>query len=56
MNTQDYARWFRASTPYISAYRQQTFVVLLPGKRSPILTSSTSCMIWPCCTCWASGW
>ena len=32
MNTQDYARWFRASTPYISAYRQQTFVVLLPGE------------------------
>ena len=32
MNTQDYARWFRASTPYISAHRQQTFVVLLPGE------------------------
>lgn len=32
MNTQDYARWFRATTPYISAHRQQTFVVLLPGE------------------------
>ena len=32
MNTQDYARWFRASTPYISTHRQQTFVVLLPGE------------------------
>ncbi len=32
MNTQDYARWFRASTPYISAHRRQTFVVLLPGE------------------------
>ena len=32
MKTQDYARWFRASTPYISAHRQQTFVVLLPGE------------------------
>lgn len=32
MNTQDYARWFRATTPYISTHRQQTFVVLLPGE------------------------
>ena len=32
MNTQDYARWFRATTPYISAHRRQTFVVLLPGE------------------------
>ena len=26
-----YARWFRASTPYISAHRKRTFVVLLGG-------------------------
>jgi amino-acid N-acetyltransferase len=26
-----YARWFRDSTPYISAHRKKTFVVLLPG-------------------------
>lgn len=26
-----YARWFRASTPYISAHRNRTFVVLLGG-------------------------
>ena len=26
-----YARWFRDSTPYISAHRHKTFVVLLPG-------------------------
>ena len=32
MNTQDYARWFRASTPYISTHRGRTFVVLLPGE------------------------
>ncbi len=32
MDTQDYARWFRASTPYISAHRGRTFVVLLPGE------------------------
>ncbi len=32
MNTQDYARWFRATTPYISTHRRQTFVVLLPGE------------------------
>lgn len=32
LNTQDYARWFRATTPYISTHRQQTFVVLLPGE------------------------
>lgn len=28
----DYARWFRGSTPYISAHRNKTFVVLLPGE------------------------
>jgi amino-acid N-acetyltransferase len=27
-----YARWFRASTPYISAHRNRTFVVLLGGE------------------------
>ena len=32
MNTQHYARWFRASTPYISAHRGRIFVVLLPGE------------------------
>jgi amino-acid N-acetyltransferase len=26
-----YARWFRASTPYISAHRNRTFVILLGG-------------------------
>ena len=30
--TQDYARWFRGSTPYIRAHRDKTFVVLLPGE------------------------
>ena len=28
----DYAQWFRASTPYISAHRDKTFVVLVPGE------------------------
>lgn len=32
MQTIDYARWFRGSTPYISAHRGKTFVVLLPGE------------------------
>ena len=32
MKTEQYARWFRASTPYISAYRGRTFVVLLSGE------------------------
>ena len=32
MSTQDYARWFRGSTPYISAHRDKTFVVLLGGE------------------------
>lgn len=31
VNTNDYARWFRDSTPYISAHRNKTFVVLLGG-------------------------
>ena len=31
MNTHSYARWFRDSTPYISAHRNKTFVVLLGG-------------------------
>lgn len=31
METSGYARWFRASTPYISAHRNRTFVVLLGG-------------------------
>ncbi|MCZ6643889.1 MAG: amino-acid N-acetyltransferase [Gammaproteobacteria bacterium] len=32
MNTSEYARWFRDSTPYISAHRNKTFVVLLGGE------------------------
>ncbi len=32
METSGYARWFRASTPYISAHRNRTFVVLLGGE------------------------
>ncbi|MEQ8858377.1 MAG: amino-acid N-acetyltransferase [Pseudomonadales bacterium] len=32
METSGYARWFRASTPYISAHRGRTFVVLLGGE------------------------
>lgn len=32
MDTSGYARWFRASTPYISAHRNRTFVVLLGGE------------------------
>ncbi len=32
MENQDYARWFRGSTPYISAHRNKTFVVLLMGE------------------------
>ncbi len=31
MNTEEYARWFRASTPYISAHHGKVFVVLLPS-------------------------
>ncbi|MGA0838596.1 MAG: amino-acid N-acetyltransferase [Pseudomonadales bacterium] len=31
METSGYAKWFRASTPYISAHRNRTFVVLLGG-------------------------
>ncbi len=31
VNTHSYARWFRDSTPYISAHRNKTFVVLLGG-------------------------
>ena len=31
MDTSGYARWFRASTPYISRHRNKTFVVLLDG-------------------------
>jgi amino-acid N-acetyltransferase len=32
VDTSGYARWFRASTPYISAHRNRTFVVLLAGE------------------------
>lgn len=32
METHAYARWFRGSTPYISAHRDKTFVVLLSGE------------------------
>jgi amino-acid N-acetyltransferase len=32
VDTSGYARWFRASTPYISAHRNRTFVVLLSGE------------------------
>lgn len=32
METNAYARWFRGSTPYISAHRNRTFVVLLSGE------------------------
>ena len=32
MDTTDYARWFRGSTPYISAHRHKTFVVMLTGE------------------------
>jgi len=32
VDTSGYARWFRASTPYISAHRGRTFVVLLGGE------------------------
>lgn len=32
MDATDYARWFRGSTPYISAHRNKTFVVLLTGE------------------------
>ncbi|MFW6094634.1 MAG: amino-acid N-acetyltransferase [Pseudomonadota bacterium] len=32
MDTSGYARWFRASTPYISAHSGKTFVVLLGGE------------------------
>ena len=32
MKTEEYARWFRASTPYISAHRGRTFVVALGGE------------------------
>jgi amino-acid N-acetyltransferase len=31
VDTSDYARWFRDSTPYISRHRNSTFVVLLDG-------------------------
>lgn len=31
-DTNEYARWFRDSTPYISAHRLKTFVVLLGGE------------------------
>ena len=32
MQTNEYAQWFRRSTPYISTHRGKTFVVLLPGE------------------------
>ncbi|WP_084005446.1 amino-acid N-acetyltransferase [Gilvimarinus polysaccharolyticus] len=31
-NIQDYAKWFRHSSPYINAHRGKTFVVMLPGE------------------------
>ncbi len=31
MDSADFARWFRDSTPYISAHRRRTFVVMLGG-------------------------
>ena len=31
MDSADFARWFRDSTPYISAHRNRTFVVMLGG-------------------------
>lgn len=31
MDSADFARWFRDSTPYISAHRHRTFVVMLGG-------------------------
>ena len=41
MDTSGYARWFRASMPYISRHRNKTFVVLLDGAAlaSPNLTN-----------------
>jgi amino-acid N-acetyltransferase len=32
MAANEYARWFRGSTPYISAHRNKTFVILLTSK------------------------
>ncbi|NKC00270.1 MAG: amino-acid N-acetyltransferase [Pseudomonadales bacterium] len=32
MAANDYARWFRGSTPYISAHRNKTFVILLTSE------------------------
>ena len=32
MDSADFARWFRDSTPYISAHRNRTFVVMLGGE------------------------
>ncbi len=32
MANNDYINWFRASSPYINAYRGKTFVVYLPGE------------------------
>ena len=37
MDTGGYAQWFRASTPYISAHRNRTFVVLLSGEAIDLL-------------------
>lgn len=32
MHTQDYVKWFRASSPYINAHRDKTFVVAFGGE------------------------
>jgi amino-acid N-acetyltransferase len=31
VNSQDYVKWFRHSSPYINAHRDKTFVIMLPG-------------------------
>lgn len=32
IDTQDYVKWFRHSSPYINAHRGKTFVLMLPGE------------------------